>query len=365
MPDLSHLRISFVAGTLARGGSERQLFYMTRALKRAGAAVQVLSLTNGEFWQEKLEAAGVPVRWVGQHSSKAMRLAAIVRELRLFRPAILQSQHFYTNPYVLVAARWLGLQEVGAIRSGTKWSVTRNFVFIRKFSLLRLKHLISNSQEAIDEAIELGVPPERLTLLPNVIDLDQFCPKPAVESPDAPLQLLNVGRLGPEKRQDIFLRVLARVRAASERPVTGRIVGAGTELETLVKQAAGLGLTRDRMEFAGALADMAPAYQSAGMFVLTSDHEGTPNVVLEAMACGLPVVATRVGGVPKLIEHERSGILCDCGDEDALTAAVLRLAANPEFRRELGRRARQVVEEKYAEDLLPGWLKQVYEVTAA
>jgi glycosyltransferase involved in cell wall biosynthesis len=358
IPDLSHLRISFVAGTLAQGGSERQLYYMARSLARAGAATQVLCLTQGEFWQDKIEAAGVQVQCVGKNRSRLARLAAIVKEVRRFRPSVLQSQHFYTNPYVLVAARWLGVPEVGAIRSATNWAVARNAAFLRKFSLLRLRHIAANSQQSIDEAIELGVPRERLTLLPNVIDLDLF--RPLEAPPAGPIELLSVGRLGPEKRHDLFLNVLARARAQSAFPITGRIVGSGLLREQLEKQAAGLGLTQAALAFSGSVADMPAVYQKAGMLVLSSDHEGSPNVVLEAMACGLPVVATRVGGVPDLIEHERTGMICPRGDEAALCDAVLRLTENPGLRREMAERARLVTEASHSDRLLPLWLKDLY-----
>ncbi len=361
IPDLSHLRISFVAGTLAQGGSERQLYYMARSLARAGAATQVLCLTQGEFWQDKIEAAGVQVQWVGRNPSKLARLAAIIKEVRRFRPSVLQSQHFYTNPYVLFAARWLGVPEVGAIRSATNWAVVRNAAFLRKFSLLRLRHIAANSRQSIDEAIQLGVPAERLTLLPNVIDLSLF--HPPADAPAGPIELLSVGRLGPEKRHDIFLKVLAGARARSTYPVTGRIVGSGALRETLEKQAAGLGLTSEVLTFSGSVADMPAVYQKAGMLVLSSDHEGSPNVVLEAMASGLPVVATRVGGVPDLVEHERTGLICPRGDDAALCEAVLRLTDNPDLRRAMGERARCVTEESHSDSLLPLWLRDLYGTT--
>jgi glycosyltransferase involved in cell wall biosynthesis len=360
IPDLSNLRISILAGTLAQGGSERQLFYMARSLARAGAATQVLSLTKGEFWQDKIEAAGVPVHWVGQERSQLARLRAIVAEVRRFRPSVLQSQHFYTNPYVLLAARWLGVAELGAIRSATLWAVARKSAYIRRFSLLRLRHIAANSQQSIREAIEIGVRPDRLTLVPNVIDTSVFYP--VVRPLDAPVELLSVGRLGPEKRQDIFLNVLARARARSASPLTGRIVGDGPLRQALEKQASALGLTPETAVFSGAVADMPTAYHGAGIFVLSSDHEGSPNVVLEAMACGLPVVATRVGGVPDLVEHGRTGLICPPGDEEAICEAVLRLTADPRLRRQMGERARMVAEERHSDTLLPSWLRDLYGV---
>src|SRR5689334_13233971 len=97
MADLSQLRICFLAGTLGQGGAERQLFYLLKTLREQGASLLLLSLTRGEFWEAAIAELGVEVRWVGQHNSRLARLGRIIREVRAFRPHVLQSQHFYTN----------------------------------------------------------------------------------------------------------------------------------------------------------------------------------------------------------------------------------------------------------------------------
>src|SRR5262245_10008242 len=100
MFDLSRLTISFLAGTLGQGGAERQLFYSLRTLKESGAHPQLFCLTRGEFWEEPIRDLGVPIRWIGKHQSRAVRLACLIDSLRKDRPMIIQSQHFYTNIYV-------------------------------------------------------------------------------------------------------------------------------------------------------------------------------------------------------------------------------------------------------------------------
>jgi len=115
--DPSKLEVCFLAGTLGRGGAERQLTYMLRALGSAGASTRVLCLTDGEPFQREIEALGVGVEWVGPSGSRAARLYRIIQALRR-RPAdILQSVHFYTNLYATVAARVVGICDIGAIRN--------------------------------------------------------------------------------------------------------------------------------------------------------------------------------------------------------------------------------------------------------
>src|SRR5213593_4389041 len=122
--DLAGMKVSFVAGTLGQGGAERQLFYMVKALVETGARPRVLCLTRGEFWEERITSLGVPVTWVGERPSRLARTRAIVAELKRERPDILQSQHFYTNLYVVAAARVLGVREIGAIRCNAAWEVS-------------------------------------------------------------------------------------------------------------------------------------------------------------------------------------------------------------------------------------------------
>ena len=113
---LRGLRICFLAGTLGQGGAERQLFYIASALKQSGAEVLVLSLTQGEFWEARLQAVGIPVKFVGGSASRFRRLLSVTKAVRAFRPDIIQSQHFYTNGYSAVAARLIRARAIGAVR---------------------------------------------------------------------------------------------------------------------------------------------------------------------------------------------------------------------------------------------------------
>ena len=151
----------------------------------------------------------------------------------------------------------------------------------------------ANSRAAIQNAVRYGVPRKRLHLLPNVVDTDVF--KPSRARQDGTIKLLAAGRLSVEKRFDRFLSLLARIRRTSPVHVTGLIAGGGPLLAMLRQQATGLGLLPEHLEFRGEVTEMAPIYREADILVLTSEFEGTPNVILEAMACGLPVVATAVG----------------------------------------------------------------------
>jgi glycosyltransferase involved in cell wall biosynthesis len=361
MRDLANLKICFIAGTLGQGGAERQLFCILKALRQSGARPHLLCLTQGEFWEKRIRELGVEITWVGQSGSRWMRLRRIMAELRKYRPAIFQSQHFYTNLYTVAAARLLAVREVGAMRNDGISEVQANGFVLGHLSLRAPRVIAANSRAAIRNAIELGVPSTRLHFLPNVLDITQF--KPFQRHNGGPIRLVSVGRLVQQKRFDRLLSLLARLRQQLSIPVTAKIVGDGPLRPRLERKAAELGLWPDVVSFAGAVADINAVYQDADIFVLTSDWEGTPNVLLEAMASGLPVVATRVGGVPDIVEHGETGYLADPEDEASLAEALSALIGDAKLRRKRGLCAREYVAAHHSANQLPKYLSQLYEVT--
>jgi glycosyltransferase involved in cell wall biosynthesis len=333
---------------------------MLRALSERGADARVLSLTQGELWEARIRALGVPVVWVGQQHSRLVRTLRIIRELRRWRPDVLQSQHFYTNLYAVAAARALGLHEVGALRSDAIHEVNAGGSRVLGLLNLRAPRVIAaNSRRGIENAVELGRARESLHFLPNVIDTSQFVVRTAAQT--EMVHLLSIGRLVAQKRMDRFVRLVARLHARFGDRVIASIVGDGPEGERLQRLARGLGLGERTLRFAGAAADVTSWYHGADVLVLTSDYEGTPNVVIEAMASGLPVVVTHVGGVADLVRDGESGYIVDRNDEDAMLERVTRLVCDAEHRAAVGRSARAHIEQAHALTTAASALARLYE----
>ena len=355
MHSLSNLKICYLAGTLGQGGAERQLFYALRALRQSGANVRLLSLDSGAFWEEPIKRLGVSVSWVGQDSSRFKRVFRILKQLRKDAPDIFQSQHFYTNGYTSLSARFLKRHAIGALRSNGIFDLSECGLFGGQINLRLPKTIAANSQTAIRHAVCQGVPATRLYFLPNVVDTEKF--KPLGELQDSPVTLLAVGRLTKEKRFDRFLTLLGKLRNEHRLDVCGLIVGpsrADQDLgPQLLQQASTLGLLPSALQFRGSIADMPTVYREATACVLSSDHEGTPNVLLEAMASGLPVVATAVGGVPEIVHHGQTGFVAPPDDIVGLVSMLRDLIVNPGLRKQIGLRARAYVEEYYSAHRLP------------
>jgi glycosyltransferase involved in cell wall biosynthesis len=362
--DLSDLNICFVAGTLRQGGAERQLFYILQALCQRGASPRLLSLDQGGFWEEPIRALGVSVTWIGHQRSRLVRLLRVLKEVWRHRPDVLQSQHFYTNAYAGLAARLSRLGGIGAMRSNGR-SEVKGSGPLGWLNLHLPRTIAANSQLAIRYAVAHHVPAVRLYFLPNVVDTQLFQMAEGKGARTAePLTLIAVGRLSKEKRLDRFISILHRLRNDRGLNVRGLIVGSGYQHQDLrpelENQARSLGLFPDFLEFRGGVSDVHSVYHDAAICVLTSDFEGTPNVLLEAMACGLPVVSTNVGGIPDIVQDGRTGFVVKPENRDGLASAIVELVKSRELRIEMGRRARAFVEENHSLACLPAHLSRLY-----
>ena len=198
----------------------------------------------------------------------------------------------------------------------------------------RAAHLIAVCQALKDEMVALGIDPNRVAVLRNGVDLEAFTPldpQTAKQSLslDGPV-LLSAGHLIPRKGHDLVIRALAAIPEA-----TLLIVGGGPEKARLEALARELNLA-DRVRFVGAVppGEMPRYYSAADLLVLASDREGWPNVLLESMACGTPVVASRVWGSPEVVTQAAAGCLFEPRAPEAIARAVNGLLASLPDRRD-------------------------------
>ena len=191
-----------------------------------------------------------------------------------------------------------------------------------------------------------GVPAARLTVIPCGVDTERFRPAPGTR-PEPP-RILCVARLVKVKNHALLLRACALLK---ERGLRFRcvLVGDGAERGQLQARRAELRL-EDVVEISGAAsqAGVLEHWRQATIGVLTSSSEGMPVALMEAAACGVPVVATAVGGVAELVENGRTGLVVPEGDADALAEALERLLRKPDTAREMGRAARRRAEELFS-----------------
>lgn len=200
-------------------------------------------------------------------------------------------------------------------------------------------------------------------VVPSILDLERFHPADSAPRPPQTSQIiLFFGRLVYPKGVDVLLRAWGRVRQEASVRLRARLIIAGegplrAEYEQLAQS---LGVM-DSVEFVGLQRDIVPWLHRSDVVVLPSRWEGMPNAVLEAMACGLPCVATRVSGSEDLIQDGVNGLLVEPDDDEALASALLSLLRDPALCQQYGHAARSTVEERYSLDYVTGMYLELYQ----
>jgi L-malate glycosyltransferase len=352
------MKVCFLVGTLGRGGAEKQLVYMLRALREAGIAVRILCLTRGESYEAEIENSGVKVEWIGEAKNQVARLWNIIANLRREPADIVQSSHFYTNIYAGIAGKFLKIPGIGAIRSDLIYEL-KSHRFTGNWQISLPQFLITNSALARERTIERGVLPEKIECVRNVVETGQK--SEITETENQSLNILFVGRLDKNKRPERFVKlasVLTKIFPGV--PLQFQIAGDGelrSELENLATE---LNLSPGKLKFLGICNRMSEIYRKADVLISTSEREGSPNAVLEAMAYGLPVIASNVGGTSEILS-DQSGILVAPDDEKALVNAAAELICNRELRQQLGCAGKKYVAQNHSLGYLQKHLTAIYE----
>ena len=325
---------TFIAGELAE-------------LRRRGVEVCILSrrLPTEELRHEIVTQAGLAERTVYD----AREFPAVLRE---FRPHLLHA-HFATKPTAIARAL--------AAELGVPFTFTAHGydVYRRPPADFADRAGVAGAVITVSEAnaryiVEtFGVPATHIRVIPCGVNTERFRPqeghcRPEGSSPAQPPQIVCVARLKPVKNLGLLLEACAGLRA---RGVEFRcaVIGDGPcrdELE-VARARRGLELV---VELVGAAepAEVLAWWQRAAVAVLTSNNEGMPVSLMEAAACGVPAVATALGGIPELVEDGVTGLLTPAGDVQALVAALERLLRDPELAARLGAAARRRAEHQFS-----------------
>jgi len=334
-------RLLVVVTTDRRRGAEVQAERTTRAMVGLGWSPRLVSLSASPG--PRVDAAPLSDRRPeGLRGLRPGLVRRLRREIRSEAPDALLAWGSATLRYVAVAGlamRRRPLLAYVAIGSPGAWVDRRIQVWRYRLLAARYDVVVAVAESVAAELVaQVGVPRERIRVVPSGVPRDLL----GVERETAagPLRVLFVGRLSAEKDPLLALEAAARVIWEGTDAVI-RFVGGGPLAAELRRRAERLGV-EERVELVGPVPDVRPHLAWGHLLLLTSRTEGLAGVVLEAGAAGLPVVATRVGGIAEALDGGRSGILVD-RDVAAVAAAVRRLATEPALRHRLGEAGREIV----------------------
>jgi glycosyltransferase involved in cell wall biosynthesis len=353
------------------GGAERQLAAQARRLQQGGIDVHVI--TRRYPGMRPFEYVNdIPVHRMhipgSRSTAAASYISSALLKIAVLRPDVIHAHELLSPATTAILAKWLyripvvakvlrggALGDLTKIGAGT-WGRMRTSVIckaIDRFAVI--------SREIDGELAAVGVPEEKRVLIPNGVDIERYAPPTAEEKttlrsslglPDAPLVIFS-GRLDPEKRLGALLSLWPQIRTDVPAAVL-LILGTGS-LEKELRQQAG-----DGVRLLGPVEDVSSYLKAADLFLLPSVGEGLSNALLEAMACGLPCIATRVGGTVDVIQHSRNGWLIQPDSSEELCSALLFLLHHIELRANLGAEARRAVTTGYSLSVVVTRLQKLY-----
>jgi glycosyltransferase involved in cell wall biosynthesis len=368
------LRIALVITELHVGGAERCLTNLAIGLNRSEFEPVVYSLAprphaEHDALVRQLDDAGTPMQFLGVRSSRQF-LAAVRRLRRLLaaqRPHVVQSFLYHANIVATLAARiadrpciaW-GLR----VADPSRW---RQFVERRLQARAAVAVCVSNSVAEF-YAGRVGFPRDKLAVIPNGIDVARYAATARADLASLGLTagrqaIVAIGRLHSQKGLDWLLHLTPRL--FSRLPDHDLLlVGEGPERPRLETLARSLGVS-DRVHFAGFRPDVPAILRASRLLVLPSRWEGMPNVVLEAMSLGLPVVSSRVQGVEELLGPQADAQIVARENSDGFLAKLCHLAKNPDLASEIGMRNQERATEHYSLTGMIRAYEQIYKSLSA
>lgn len=353
------MRVLMVIDSLRLGGAERVLATLGAAAPAAGFQFEVAVLSQPGSHRSAMEpvlaSAGVSTRYL------SIRRLSDPRALPRLASAIRSSGCDVVHAHLEDAAT---LVPVAARLAGRRTVCTFHHVVVplarREALKERLAISVANrsagvvfvSRYSLDSfALAYGGPRKNWCVVENAVDLDAFTHRPAtmppeLMAPDGAPVVTMVGALRIRKGQAVALRAWPAVlrRFPHARLL---LVGDGIEREALRARCAALGLS-ERVIFAGTRTDVSRLMRASSLVILPSEHEALPTTLIEAAACGRPVVASDVDGIPEVVIDGETGLLVPVGDEVALADAVSALLEDEPLRLRMGARARELAEERFS-----------------
>lgn len=368
---MSKTRVVLLIPTLDRSGAEKQCTLLATQLPREQFDVHVIALTRGGPLATELQTAGIPLTIIGKRAKfDPTSFWRLRRALQKLQPDVLHTWLFAANSYGRLCARFIPHAKiVVSERCVDSWKSGWQLWLDRRL-ISRTDRLAGNSQAVVDFYRELGVPAEKLVCIPNGIDVptnevtasDRTTLRHELKiAPDA-FVAGYIGRLARQKRVEDLIWAVETLRQIRTR-LQLALIGDGPERERLEEFTRNVHCT-EHAHFLGHRDDAARFLKAMDVFCLASSFEGMSNSVMEAMAAGLPVIASDIPANRELVIHNETGFLCKLGDAVGYMQYLRRLIDEPGLGERLGTAGRERIRAKFSiQQMVDGYANLYREVT--
>jgi glycosyltransferase involved in cell wall biosynthesis len=345
-------------------GLERMVLALLPSLRKRGFDARLLALNAptdpGAALCERLAAKDVPVALAGAgRRFGAKSLFRAWGTLTRWEPAIVHTHGYKATIIVGAMALLQGRHTVKTQHAeALRYPQLAGRLRIESPLISRYDRLVAVSEGIQSEFLTRGFSKDRVRVIPNGIPTRVITPR-SERQPSAPLRLLYLGRLVEGKDIHLLIEAVRRLTGQGH-SLELIIAGDGPRREELEQQAAAGGLVPGIVRFLGFVGQPEGLLAEADMFVLPSQHEGVPISILEAMAFGLPIIASRVGGVPSVVRDGKEALLIQPGSQDGLDEALGKLVVDASLRTGLGRCARERFEASWTADVMADAYSDLY-----
>jgi glycosyltransferase involved in cell wall biosynthesis len=353
--------VTFVIGQLVLGGAEKQLYLLVKGLLARGWKVSVITLHggHGDYWEKPIRDLGVPLCEI----STNFRLGALIKMLAFIKKhptKILHSWSTFTGIYALILSLLTDTKIcIGSQRTIEKNSLREYGNFLYWLSYVGFKGITVNSRFGFHE-LKKRWPKKGICFIPNGLNIQGPSNEPEKvdknslrEQFNIPTDLILVGAVGmmiPIKRFDLLIDSMKIIQQKGFN--CGVVIIGDGPLKSNLSDRAADALIKGTYFFPGFINEAEKYMAMFDIYCLTSDYEGTPNVILEALASGVPVISTNIGDVGEIIEPGVSGLILSTNEPEALSQFIIDLIVNPDLSLKFSKNGKEKIIKSYDTDIM-------------
>ena len=346
-------------------GTEKQLGYLLTHLPELNYSVQLISLQDSPFLKDEAPILfpKVAINTLGAQSDVSKSLPALAHLyllLRSSKPGIVHTFFPTSNSFGVLISRFAGIPTIVSSRRDMGYNLNKKDIVFLKIANRFVSCIVANARAVREHAIKVeGIKKEKMQVIYNGISFDDYNRSSHTNIQKEPIIGIVANLNRPVKRVDLFIKAAAIINQNFP-DVKFWIVGDGPLRIGLEQLASNLGLNSN-VVFLGHQREIRMLFNKMTVGVICSDSEGFSNTIMEYMAYGIPVVATRVGGNTELVEHKKTGFLVPPGDHELLAIGIMRYLQHNDIARKMGLAGKNKILENFSENIMIQATKDIYE----